>query len=174
MGQTDFTVDGTVVPIDAMTSTDDNGAFTFAVNTTGLPDGNYSVVAHGLNSRTEQVFTFTISGTVSTQSPLTVEGSTSVAAGTLLTIHGMSYQADEPVNFWINVPSGTTISNASLGQTDTTIDGTVIPLDVLTSTDDFGAFTYTLNTAGLPSGSYSLVAHGLNSKMDNVLKFTIQ
>src|SRR5438876_11375968 len=52
---------------------------------------------------------------------LTANGNTTVAAGTILTITGSGYGADEAVSFWINVPNGTTISEDSLGQSDSEI-----------------------------------------------------
>jgi 3D (Asp-Asp-Asp) domain-containing protein len=175
LGQTDTYVDGTVIPLNKMASTDDYGAFAYALDTSGLPNGNYSVVAHGLDSDVEAVLSFTIDGSMPAIDRLKAESDTSaVAAGTVLTIRGASYQADEPVGLWINIPDGTVISNDSLGQTDTQIDGTVIPLNAMAFADDTGEFTYSLNTSGLPSGNYSLVAHGLNSNMDNVLTFTIK
>lgn len=173
LGQTDTTIDGSVIPVDAMATADAYGAFTYSLNTAGLPSGDYSLVAHGLTSGVEMVFKFTVNGAVSA-THLAASGNTTVAAGTTLTFQGTAYQADEPVGLWINIPNGTTISNNSLGQTDTTIDGSVIPVDAMATADDNGAFTYTLNTAGLPSGTYSLVAQGLNSTIDGVVTFTIQ
>src|SRR5205809_533926 len=94
---------------------------------------------------------------------LTAGGNTSLAAGTTLAIAGTSYAANDPVGLWINVPSGITISEDSLGQTDTQVVGTVIPLDAPAYADDQGVLTYDLDTTGLPDGTYSLVAHGLRS-----------
>jgi hypothetical protein len=172
LGQTDTEIVDGVIPLNAMASADDEGAFTYALDTSGLPSGSYSLVAHGLASKIEQVLNFTITDGPAVQ--LTVEGDTTVAAGTVLTIHGASYEADEAIGLWINVPEGTVISRDSLGQTDTEIVDGVIPLDAVGYADDDGAFTYTLDTSGLPSGSYSLVAHGLSSKKEQVLVFTIK
>src|SRR5438093_1458361 len=106
---------------------------------------------------------------------LSVTGDTTIAAGSTLTVNGSSYGADEEIGLWINVPDGTTaVPEDSLGQTDSYVDGTVIPLDAMPTADDNGDFTYTLDTSGLPSGNYSLVAHGLSSKTETVLTFTIQ
>ena len=175
LGQGDTATDGSVITVDAIASADAYGAFAYSLNTSGLPAGNYSVVAHGMTSGIEQVTMFTISGAApSATSHFIAAGSTTVAAGTMLTFQGTAYQADEPVGLWVNVPARTTISNDALGQTDTTIDGSVIPLNAMAATDDNGAFTYSLNTNGLPSGSYSIVAHGLNSEIEGVITFTIQ
>jgi hypothetical protein len=127
----------------------------------------------GVGSASAQTLTGTIAAAGTTSAAqLSAQGSTAVAAGTALTIHGASYGADEPVGFWINVPDGTTISNDSLGQTDTQIAGSVTALDAMVSTDDAGTFTYTVDTSGLPSGSYSMVAHGLESNIEGVFAFT--
>jgi hypothetical protein len=174
LGQTDSYVDGTVIPLDAMAQTDAGGSFSYSFNTSGLPAGSYSLVAHGLDSRIDEVLPFTIAGSAVQTVQLTASGDTSVAAGTVLSLKGVSYGDSEPVGFWINVPSGTLISRASLGQTDSYVDGSVIPLDAMAQTDAAGTFTYSLDTTGLPSGSYSLVAHGLDSKIDQVLTFTIK
>jgi hypothetical protein len=174
LGQTGTHIDGTVIPLDAMASADDEGAFTYTLDTSGLPGGSYSLIAHGLNSDKEAVFSFTINGSTASTVHLSVEGDTTVAAGAVLTIQGASYEADEPIGFWINVPDGTSIPEDSLGQTNSYIDGTVIPLDAMASADDQGAFTYTLDTSGLPGGTYSLVAQGLNSDIVGVLSFTVK
>lgn len=174
LGQTDSYVDGTVIPLDAMASTDAGGNFSYSFDTTGLPDGNYSLVAHGLDSHIDQVLPFTISGSALQKVSVTIQGDSTVAAGTVLSIKGVSYGDSEPVGFWINAPSGTAISNASLGQTDTYLDGSVIPLDAMAQTDAAGTFTYSLDTTGLPSGSYSLVSHGLDTHTDQVVFFTIK
>jgi hypothetical protein len=52
--------------------------------------------------------------------------------------------------------------------------GNVVPLDNMASADVNGAFTYTLDTTGLPSGTYSLVAYGLHSQVTGVITFTVQ
>jgi len=172
LGQTDTTIEGTVIPLNATANTDDYGAFTYTLNTSGLPSGSYSFVAHGLTSQKEEILNFTINGSVA-PAPLTVEGSTTVAAGTVLTIYGASYEADELVSLWINVPVGTTIPSDSLGQIDTKVTGTVIPLNDIAGANAYGMFTYTLNTSVLPSGNYSLVAHGHDSGIESVVSFTI-
>ena len=56
-------------------------------------------------------------------------------AGAVLTIQGSGYQAGEPVSFWINIPEGTTISSDSLGEPNTIIDGSVIPLNSMANAD---------------------------------------
>jgi hypothetical protein len=173
LGQTDSYIDGAVIPLDNMAYTDDSGTFSYSLDTSGLTAGSYSLVAHGLDSGVEKVFNFTISSAASAVR-LTATSDTTIVAGTVLTINGAAYQADEPVGLWINVPDGTTVSSDSLGQTDSYIDGTVIPLDNMAYADDAGGFTYTVDTSGLPSGSYSLVAHGLKSGIDGVLSFTIK
>ena len=40
--------------------------------------------------------------------------------------------------------------------------------------DKDGVLTYYLDTTGLPSGTYSLVAHGLETGLEGVLNFTIK
>jgi len=174
LGQTDSLVDGTVIGLDSMANTDDYGAFTYSFDTSGLPAGTYTLVAHGLNTGTETVYSFTIQPGSTSTVRLTTSGDTTVAAGTMLTLTGISYQVDEPIGFWINVPAGTSVSSDSLGQTDSVIDGSVIPLDAMANTGAKGDFTYDLNTTGLPAGNYSIVAHGLNSNIDSVLLFTIK
>src|SRR5205814_43042 len=104
----------------------------------------------------------------STSAPaqISADGSTSIPAGTMLTISGSSYVADEPVGLWINVPDGVSISADSLGQDNTEVVDGVVGLDNMGSADDNGAFSYTLDTTGLPSGNYSLVAHGLRTGLE--------
>jgi hypothetical protein len=97
-----------------------------------------------------------------------------VPAGTLLTFSGGFFAVDETVSFWLNVPSGTTIASSSLGQGDTVVEGSVIPLDLLGHTDPTGTVTYTLDTTGLPSGTYSLVGQGWDSGVQGIVSFTIQ
>jgi hypothetical protein len=172
LGQTDSHVIGTVIPLDNILGADANGAFTYTLNTSGLPAGSYSLVAHGLSTAKEDVYDFTVTG--GPAAPLAPAGGTTITAGTMLAINATSYEPNEPVSLWINVPAGITVSSATLGQTDTRMVGAVVPLDAMTSADSNGAFTYTLNTAGLPSGTYSLVAHGLRSSVDGVVVFTVQ
>jgi hypothetical protein len=172
LGQTNSSVAGTIAPIDTIIGADDTGAFSYTLNTTGLPAGSYSLVAHGLSTGTEDVFAFTITGTPA--SPLASASGTTVAAGSMLSINASSYEPNEPVGLWINAPAGTTISSDSLGQTNTTMVGNVVPLDNMASADVNGAFTYTLDTTGLPSGTYSLVAYGLHSQVTGVITFTVQ
>src|SRR5436189_139329 len=99
-------------------------------------------------------------------SQLIIEGGTSVAPGTVLTVQGTGYTAGEPISFWVNIPNGTIIPSDSLGQTDTATDGSVITVDAMASADAYGELNYSLNTSGLPSGNYSLVAHGLTSGVE--------
>jgi hypothetical protein len=172
LGQTNSHVTGNVIPLNTMVTTDDNGAFTYDLNTTGLPAGNYSLVAHGLSTSKENVVDFTVSGNPAP--PLAAPNGTTLSAGSMLTVNGAFFAPNETVGFWINVPSGMTISNDSLGQTNTTVVGTVIPLGATAGADANGNFTFNLDTTGLPAGNYSLVAHGLNSKIDGVISFTIQ
>jgi len=172
LGQTNTSVTDNVIPLDTIVGADDTGAFTLNLNTTGLPAGNYSLVAHGLSTATEDVLQFTITGKPAP--PVAAPNGTSMAAGTLFTSNGAAYEPNEPVGLWINVPAGIAVSSTSLGQTNTTVVGTVIPLDAMAFADANGAFTYVLDTTGLPAGNYSVVAHGLNSKIDGVIPFTIQ
>jgi len=172
LGQTDTHIVGTVIPLDAMGTADDAGDFTYNLDTTGLPSGDYSLVAHGLTTGTEEVLNFTIKPGPALQ--LTAGDNTTVPAGTYLTITGSPYGSDEAVGLWINVPNGTTISEDSLGQTDSHVVGTVIPLNIPGYADKDGVLAYTLDTSGLPSGTYSLVAHGLSTEIEGVLPFTIK
>jgi hypothetical protein len=175
LGQTDSAIVDNVAAVDAMALTDDNGSFSFSLNTAGLPSGSYTLVAHGMNTYIEKVISFTINTAPATnQVKLTVLGDTTVAAGTVLTINGANYQASEPVGFWINVPKGTSLASDSLGQTDSYIVANVAPLDAMATADTNGAFSYSLNTSGLPAGTYSMVAHGLESNIDGVVTFTIK
>ena len=64
--------------------------------------------------------------------------SVAAVAGTTITITGSSFGADEPVGFWINIPDGTSIDADSLGQSDSYVAGTVIPLDDMGYADDAG------------------------------------
>ena len=96
-----------------------------------------------------------------------------MAAGTMLTVTSSSFEADESVGFWINVPSGTVVSPDALGQTNTQVVDGVIGLDAMGSADSKGNLSYSVDTSGLPSGDYSLVAHGLNEGREAVLNFTI-
>src|SRR5438876_1042127 len=57
-----------------------------------------------------------VSSTASAQ--LAADGSADVVAGSNLTVHGSSFDADEYVGLWINVPGGAAIPLKSLGQTD--------------------------------------------------------
>jgi hypothetical protein len=164
-------VDG-VIPLNDMGSADADGNLSYAVDTSGLPDGDYSLVAHGLSTGREGVIDFTIMN--GPPAPLTGSDNASVTAGTPLTISGASYEADEAIALWINVPDGASIDANSLGQDNTEVVDGVIGLNEMGSADDNGAFTYTLDTTGLPSGTYSLVAHGLASGLEKVLIFTIQ
>ena len=172
LGQTDTEVVDGVVGLDAMGSADSNGELTYTVDTSGLPDGSYSLVAHGLSTGIEGVLDFTI--TSGPAASLSDGNNTSVAAGTMLTISGASYEADEPIGVWINVPDGAVISSDSLGQSDTEVVDGVVGLDAMGYADDNGAFSYTLDTTGLPSGNYSIVAHGLKTGIEKVLMFTIK
>jgi len=172
LGQTNTTMTGNVIALDSIASTDDNGAFTYTIDTTGLPSGSYSLVAHGLSSQVEQILDFTISGS-SAPAPLMSEGSTTMAAGTPLTLHGSFYKPNESISLWINVPEGTALDSDSLGQNDTKVDGNVVQLYNMPGTDASGRFTYTVNTTGLPAGNYSIVAHGVDSGIENVLSFII-
>lgn len=97
-----------------------------------------------------------------------------VDAGTALTVQGAGFGSKEPVSFWINLPTGAAIPAESLGQTDTAVQGTVVALDAPGMTDDQGGLIYTLSTDGLPSGTYSLVAHGITSGVEEVGSFTIK
>jgi hypothetical protein len=165
-------VDG-VVGLNAMGSADDNGDLTYAVDTSGLPAGDYSLVAEGLASGEQQELSFTITAAPAPQ--LAASGDTTVAAGTALNVQGASFQADEPVGMWINVPDGAAIPPDSLGQSDSTVvNGGVVGLNAMGFADDSGTLNYTVDTSGLPAGNYSLVAHGLNSGLEEVLLFTIK
>jgi hypothetical protein len=155
-----------------MGSADSKGNLTYSVDTNGLPSGAYSLVAHGLNTGREAVLDFTITG--GPAPALSTGDNTSVTAGTILTISGASFEADEPIGLWINVPAGTSVDSNSLGQDNTEVVDGVIGLDAMGAADDSGAFTYSLDTSGLASGTYSLVAHGLRTGMEKVLIFTIQ
>jgi len=97
-----------------------------------------------------------------------------VDAGTTLTINGSFYGSKEGVSFWINAPTGISIAADSLGQSDSALQGNVIALDAPGYSDGDGMLTYTLNTSGLPSGTYSLVGHGLTSGVEGVASFTIK
>jgi hypothetical protein len=65
-------------------------------------------------------------------------------------------------------------ATASLGQGDTTVTSSVAGLDKPGSTDAGGGLSYTLDTTGLPAGNYSLVGEGDNSRLVEVVNFTIQ
>jgi hypothetical protein len=106
--------------------------------------------------------------------PLTIAADGPVDAGTLLAVTGTGYAAGERVSLWINTPAGITLPADSLGQTDSTLAGTVVGLDALGLADDQGTIAYTLDTTGLPSGTYSLVAHGWASGLEAVAAFTIK
>jgi hypothetical protein len=88
--------------------------------------------------------------------------------------NGSSYGAGEPVGLWINVPGGTAIPEDSLWQSDTHIERNVVPLDAPGYADKDGVLTCYLDTTGIPSGNYSLVAHGLEIGLEGVLNFTIK
>jgi hypothetical protein len=172
LGQTDSEVVDGVVGLDKMGSADDSGNLTYTFDTNGLPAGDYSLVAEGLDSGVQQVMSFSIAPAPPAE--LTASGDTTVAAGTVMNIQGTSFEANEPVGLWINIPADATISPVSLGQDNTTVDGTVVPLNAMGWADSDGNLTYSLDTTGLPSGSYSLVAHGLNSGQEETLMFTIK
>src|SRR6478672_9866753 len=104
---------------------------------------------------------------------LTAAGGATMAAGSMLTVTSSSFEADESIGFWINVPSGTVVSPDALGQTNTEIVDGVIGLDAMGSADSKGNLAYSVDTSGLPSGNYSLVAHGLNTGREAILDFTI-
>ena len=106
--------------------------------------------------------------------PLTVAADGPVAAGTVLTFNGTFYTADEAIGMWLNTPDGITLPAESLGQTDSALSGTVVGLDAVGLADDAGMLTYYLDTTGLPSGTYSLVGHGLTSGIEGVAGFTIK
>lgn len=106
--------------------------------------------------------------------PLQIAADGPVDAGTALTVTGAFYDADEPVSLWINTPAGITLAADSLGQSDSTLRGTVVGLDAVGRADDSGLLTYVLNTTGLPSGTYSLVGHGWTSGLEGVAGFTIK
>lgn len=106
--------------------------------------------------------------------PLTVDLGSPVDAGTALTVSGAFYDADEMVSMWLNAPDGVTIPAESLGQTDSTMSGSAVGLDAVGLADDSGLLTYVLDTTGLPSGTYSLVAHGNTSGLEGVVSFTIK
>src|SRR3954447_3419176 len=108
----------------------------------------------------------TISVSQSSAVQMSSDGSTAVSPGSMLTVNASGYADDEPVGFWINVPISTGVSDDSLGQTDSTVDGSVIGLDAMANTDAFGAFSYSFDSSGLPAGNYTVVAHGLNSDME--------
>jgi hypothetical protein len=106
--------------------------------------------------------------------PLQIAVDGPVDAGTALTVTSTFYAADEPVSLWINTPAGITLAADSLGQSDSTLTGTVVGLDAIGRADDSGLLTYILDTTGLPSGTYSLVAHGWTSGLEGVASFTIK
>jgi hypothetical protein len=106
--------------------------------------------------------------------PLQIAADGPVDAGTALAVTGTTYAAGERVSLWINTPAGITLPAESLGQTDSLLSGTVVGLDALGLADDQGTFAYTLDTTGLPSGTYSLVAHGWTSGLEAVAGFTIK
>ncbi len=171
LGQSNTEIVDGVIGLNDMGTADDDGNFSYTLDTTGLPNGTYSLVAHGLTSGKDQVLTFTIMDGPATQLSAS---SSAVPAGTPITISGASYEADEWISFWVNVPSGVTVPRNSLGQDNSdTVDG-VVGLNAMASADDSGAFSYTLDTTGLPNGTYSLVAHGLSTGLEQVLVFTIQ
>jgi hypothetical protein len=105
---------------------------------------------------------------------LAISSTDPVDAGTMLTVSGSIYDADEAVGVWLNTPDGIILPAESLGQTDSTLSGTVVGLDAMGLTDGAGMLTYNLDTTGLPSGTYSLVAQGLTSGMQGVVSFTIK
>ena len=105
---------------------------------------------------------------------LGVSASGPVPAGTMLTFTGGAFTAQEWIGLWINLPAGTQLAADSLGQTDTALAGAVAPLDLMGWADDTGTLTYNLDTTGLPSGTYSLVAQGVDSGVQYVTSFTIQ
>jgi hypothetical protein len=105
---------------------------------------------------------------------LDISSTDAVDAGTILTVSGSFYDPVEAVGIWLNTPAGITLPAESLGQTDSTLSGTVAGLDTMGLTDSAGMLTYNLDTTGLPSGTYSLVAQGLTSGMQSVVSFTIK
>jgi hypothetical protein len=62
----------------------------------------------------------------------------------------------EPVSFWVNTPSG------------------VVPVAGLGLTDRTGTLSFTIDTSGLSSGSYSLVAHGIETGVEELFNFSVQ
>jgi hypothetical protein len=175
LGQMDTTVTGSVTAIDAAPSAGADGALQFTLNTTGLPNGSYGLVVYDRTDNTEQVVPFTIKpNSPSTTLALQASPSGPVGAGTMLTITGTGYSANEPVSFWINLPAGAVPAASSLGQADTTVTGSVAGIDKLGSADAGGGLSYTLDTTGLPAGNYSLVGEGDNSRIVQVVSFTIQ
>src|SRR5439155_1742800 len=129
----------------------------------------------GVGSASAQTLDANLSPVSSTASAqLASDGSADVVAGTTLTVHGSAFAADESVGLWINVPAGAAIPPVSLGQDNTSVDGAVVPLNAMGWADSDGNLNYSLDTTGLPSGSYSLVAHGLNSDQEELLMFTIK
>jgi hypothetical protein len=171
----DTTVTGSVAAIDASAGAGADGALQFTLDTTGLPNGSYGLVVYDRTDNTEQVVPFTIKPNApSSGLALQAAPAGPIGAGTMLTITGTGYGANEPVSFWINLPAGAVPATASLGQGDTTVTGSVAGLDKLGSTDAGGGLSYTLDTTGLPAGNYSLVGEGDNSRLVEVVNFTIQ
>lgn len=60
LGQTDSTLTGKVVGLDAVGIADGSGMLTYILDTSGLPSGTYSLVGQGLTSETVGVVSFTI------------------------------------------------------------------------------------------------------------------
>src|SRR5207253_6933951 len=81
LGQTDSEVVDGVVGLDKMGSTDDSGNLTYTFDTNGLPAGDYSLVAEGLDSDAQQIMSFNIAAAPPAE--LTASGDTTVAAGTV-------------------------------------------------------------------------------------------
>jgi hypothetical protein len=175
LGQLDTTVTGSVAAIDASAGAGADGALQFTLDTTGLPNGSYGLVVYDRTDNTEQVVPFTIKPNApSSGLALQAAPAGPIGAGTMLTITGTGYGANEPVSFWINLPAGAVPATASLGQGDTTVTSSVAGLDKPGSTDAGGGLSYTLDTTGLPAGNYSLVGEGDNSRLVEVVNFTIQ
>lgn len=139
--------------------------------------GDYTMVAHGMSSKHEEIFPFTIKP----QSAMTVVQRTVIPevgkAGTGFYFTAKGFQggpskddAGERIAYWINLPDGRVIATEDEKDDD---ELTPSPLIDRARHDGTVRLTWTA-PADAPAGSYTLVMHGLETQLEVILPFTVQ
>jgi hypothetical protein len=152
--------DGTSAPIpEELVESGDGSAFA-QVDTGGLPDGVYSAVMEGRDSRVTTVAGFKLTRDYvagpGTPRPGNANGSATpadAAPGTVVQVRGQGLRAGEPLEFWITDPSGAYVLLPERPTADAQgLIGVNPPLD-LEVTDDALPGVYGIHFRGTQSGA---------------------